>query len=84
MTRPHSHEVAQGLHRGQVLWGLGSSGPGFWLGTSNSSVMLEGYDAGVSFRSRQHQTSAIIYTVTSNTSAGAWPVTERFDELTLS
>jgi hypothetical protein len=38
-------------------------------------VRLEGYDAGVSFRSWHHPTSQLTHTVISNTSDGAWPVT---------
>jgi hypothetical protein len=43
--------------------------------------MLEGYDAGVSFRSAYDPASELLYTVISNTSAGAWPLVRLLDEL---
>ena len=43
--------------------------------------MLEGYDAGVSFRSVYDPPSGFAYTVISNTSAGAWPLVELLDDL---
>jgi CubicO group peptidase (beta-lactamase class C family) len=51
-------------------------GLGFHLHASSDVVMLEGYDAGVSFRSTHDPTSATTYTVISNTSDGAWPITD--------
>ena len=56
-------------------------GLGFWLYRSGGSVMLEGYDAGVSFRSVHNPTSRLTYTVVSNTSDGAWPIARRLAEL---
>jgi hypothetical protein len=56
-------------------------GLGFWLHRSNDVVMLEGYDAGVSFRSVHDPRSHLTHTVISNTSDGAWPITRRLDEL---
>ena len=41
---------------------------------SSDAVMLEGYDAGVSFRSAHDPASATTHTVISNTSEGAWPI----------
>ena len=41
MTRPRSDEPA-----GEKRYGLG-----FWLHATTDTVILEGYDAGVSFRS---------------------------------
>jgi CubicO group peptidase (beta-lactamase class C family) len=58
MTRPHSERY----------------GLGFWLDQSSDAVMLEGSDAGVSFRSVHHQGRGVTHTVISNTSEGAWPV----------
>ena len=58
MTRPHSERY----------------GLGFWLDQSSDAVMLEGYDAGVSFRSVHHPGRGVTHTVISNTSEGAWPV----------
>jgi CubicO group peptidase (beta-lactamase class C family) len=58
MTRPHSDRY----------------GLGFWLDTSSGAVILEGSDAGVSFRSVHHPSRRLSHTVASNTSAGAWPI----------
>jgi CubicO group peptidase (beta-lactamase class C family) len=56
-------------------------GLGFWLGRHDSTVILEGLDAGVSFRSVHDPRSAVTHTVISNSSDGAWPITQRLDEL---
>ena len=56
-------------------------GLGFWLGGHSDTVILEGYDAGVSFRSVHDAKTTLTYTVISNSSDGAWPVTQRLDEL---
>ena len=58
MTRPQSDQY----------------GLGFWLDTSSGAVILEGSDAGVSFRSVHHPERQLTHTVISNTSAGAWPI----------
>ena len=50
-------------------------GLGFWLGDDNDVIALEGYDAGVSFRSVHDPVRRITHTVISNTSDGAWPLT---------
>jgi CubicO group peptidase (beta-lactamase class C family) len=63
MTRPHSE-----------LPGSRSYGLGFWLDNSSDGVILEGSDAGVSFRSVHQPSRGITHTVISNTSEGAWPV----------
>jgi CubicO group peptidase (beta-lactamase class C family) len=55
-------------------------GLGFWLAGSGDAVRLEGYDAGVSFRSWHHPTPRLTHTVISNTSDGAWPVTRTLYE----
>jgi CubicO group peptidase (beta-lactamase class C family) len=55
-------------------------GLGFWLHESSNVVMLEGSDAGVSFRSVHDPGPRITHTVISNTSRGAWPVTRFLDE----
>ncbi len=65
MVRPHSDAPAE-----KARYGLG-----FWLDGGGSAVRLEGYDAGVSFRSWHDPTSLITHTVISNTADGAWPVT---------
>jgi CubicO group peptidase (beta-lactamase class C family) len=49
-------------------------GLGFWLGATGDAVQLDGYDAGVSFRSVHAPSADLTYTVISNTSEGAWPV----------
>jgi len=56
-------------------------GLGFWLGQQGDGVALEGFDAGVSFRSVHYVRSNVTHTVISNSSDGAWPVTRRLDEL---
>jgi len=55
-------------------------GLGFWLGADNDVIALEGYDAGVSFRSVHDPVRRITYTVISNTSEGAWPLTRLLAE----
>ena len=56
-------------------------GLGFWLdGTREDDVALEGYDAGVSFRSVHDPSSATTSTVISNTSDGAWAIAELLAE----
>jgi CubicO group peptidase (beta-lactamase class C family) len=54
-------------------------GLGFWLSLDGATVILEGMDAGVSFRSAYHRPSANSYTVISNTSEGAWPIARHLD-----
>ena len=49
-------------------------GLGFWLHESSDVVMLEGSDAGVSFRSAHDPAQRRTHTVISNTSTGAWPI----------
>jgi CubicO group peptidase (beta-lactamase class C family) len=56
-------------------------GLGFWLHPSGSAVMLEGYDAGVSFRTTHDPVHQLTHTVISNTSEGAWPLVKRLNEL---
>lgn len=56
-------------------------GLGFWLGRHSDTVILEGYDAGVSFRSVYDPKTTLTYTVISNSSDGAWPIAQRLDEL---
>ncbi|ONI78879.1 serine hydrolase [Actinosynnema sp. ALI-1.44] len=70
MTRPRS-EYDEKLH-----YGLG-----FWLPVGTKNVMLEGYDAGVSFRSTHEPESGLTYTVIANDSEGAWPMTRRLSEI---
>ena len=49
-------------------------GMGLWLGRRNSSLILEGYDAGASFRSTHIPETRTTVTVLGNSSEGAWPV----------
>lgn len=55
-------------------------GLGFWLHASTDTVILEGMDAGVSFRSLHDPRSDVTHTVISNTTEGAWPVTRFLSE----
>ena len=68
MTRPRS--VAE-----TKRYGLG-----FWLHATSDTVILEGYDAGVSFRSLHDPNSDLTATVVSNWSDGAWEIAEYLDE----
>lgn len=61
--------VAEMVRRRSDRYGLG-----FWLDESNDVVALEGYDAGVSFRSTHDPGRKVTHTVISNTSDGAWPI----------
>lgn len=70
LTRPRS-TVPQEAKR----YGLG-----FWLDESSDVVLLEGCDAGVSFRSVHDPARSLTHTVMSNTSDGAWPITELLAE----
>ena len=70
MVRPRSDVPAQSRR-----YGLG-----FWLGQHSDTVILEGSDAGVSFRSVHDPGSAVTRTVISNSSDGAWPIARRLDE----
>jgi len=49
-------------------------GLGFWLHASTDAVILEGCDAGVSFRSVHDPGTQTTVTVISNTAGGAWPI----------
>jgi len=71
MTRPHSDAPE---HRRRY-------GLGFWLGLTGPTVFLEGYDAGVSFRSMHDPTTGTTRTTISNTSEGAWDLLRAVSEL---
>lgn len=71
MTRPHNDATSDSLRYGA----------GFWLRAGRNTVMLEGCDAGVSFRTAYDPPSKLLYTVMSNTSTGAWPIVRVLDEL---
>jgi hypothetical protein len=70
MVRPRS-EVASGSMR----YGLG-----FWIHGTSDAVVLEGSDAGVSFRTLHDPAAQLTYTVLSNTTPGAWPIVRHLDE----
>jgi CubicO group peptidase (beta-lactamase class C family) len=55
-------------------------GLGFWMFDAGDAVFLEGYDAGVSFRSVHDPGRALTWTVISNTSEGAWPIVSLLKE----
>ena len=55
-------------------------GLGFWLHGTTDAVMLEGYDAGVSFRSLHDPVAGVTATVISNWSNGAWPLVPLLEE----
>jgi CubicO group peptidase (beta-lactamase class C family) len=71
MVRPRSDVPAD-----RARYGLG-----FWLHPTSDAVVLEGGDAGVSFRSVHHEAAGVTHTVLSNTTDGAWPVSRRLSEL---
>jgi CubicO group peptidase (beta-lactamase class C family) len=71
MTRPRSDAPDHGRR-----YGLG-----FWLHASTDTVFLEGYDAGVSFRSLRDPRTDTICTVISNWTDGAWPVARHLEEV---
>lgn len=55
-------------------------GLGFWLDATSDAVWLEGYDPGISFCSTFDPGAETTATAISNTSEGAWPIVEFFDE----
>jgi CubicO group peptidase (beta-lactamase class C family) len=73
MLRPHS-DVPDERRR----YGLG-----FWLHHSRDAVILEGADAGVSFHSAHDRDSGTTFTVVSNTTDGAWPLSSWLGETLL-
>jgi CubicO group peptidase (beta-lactamase class C family) len=64
MSRPRHDVPAENLRYGLGLW-LHHTGP---------ALVIEGYDAGVSFRSMHDPRTRTTATVVGNTSEGAWPV----------
>ncbi|GIH16302.1 serine hydrolase domain-containing protein [Rugosimonospora africana] len=56
-------------------------GLGFWLHGSSDAVILDGYDAGVSFRSVHRPGTGLTHTVISNSSEGVWPIARHLYEL---
>jgi CubicO group peptidase (beta-lactamase class C family) len=70
MTRPRSTTPNE-----ERRYGLG-----FWLHPTTDTVILEGYDAGVSFRSFHDPHADLTATVISNWSDGAWDVARPLPE----
>lgn len=64
MTRPRYDVPSENLRYGLGLW-LHRTGP---------ALVIEGYDAGVSFRSTHDPETRTTATIVGNTSEGAWPV----------
>lgn len=71
MVRPRSDVPSQSMR-----YGLG-----FWLHKSSDTLMLEGSDAGVSFRTVHDPVGRWTHTVLSNTTSGAWPIARHLNEL---
>ena len=71
MVRPRSDVPAESMR-----YGLG-----FWLHPTGDAVILEGGDAGVSFRTVHDEAAGVTHTVLSNTTSGAWPVARHLHEL---
>jgi CubicO group peptidase (beta-lactamase class C family) len=71
MLRPRSDVPSESMR-----YGLG-----FWLHPTSDAVILEGSDAGVSFRSVHDPSTRTTHTVLSNTTDGAWPVARCLREL---
>ncbi|MGI9594946.1 MAG: serine hydrolase domain-containing protein [Acidimicrobiales bacterium] len=69
MTAPR-----QTVPSGRQQYGLG-----FWIGPDHRTIMLEGMDAGVSFRSAHQPATGRGYTIVSNTSSGVWPIAKFLD-----
>ena len=55
-------------------------GLGFWLHPTREVVQLDGYDAGVSFRSLHDPADGLTVTVVGTTSEGAWPVVRALEK----
>jgi CubicO group peptidase (beta-lactamase class C family) len=56
-------------------------GLGFWLDDSTGTVSLHGFDAGVGFVSSHHLGHRFTSTVLCNQTRGAWPVSQRLNQL---
>jgi CubicO group peptidase (beta-lactamase class C family) len=71
MVRPRSDVPANAMH-----YGLG-----FWLYNSTGAVSIHGFDTGVGFVSVRDAEGRFTYTVVSNKGRGAWPVSQRIEEI---
>lgn len=58
----------------------GRYGLGFWLDARTGAVVLEGMDAGVSFRSGAVPGTGTVFCVVANDSHGAWPLARVIDD----
>jgi CubicO group peptidase (beta-lactamase class C family) len=56
-------------------------GLGFWLGATDSTVSIHGFDPGVGFVSEHDPARGVTFTVMSNQSRGAWPMSQRLAAL---
>ncbi len=74
MTRVHSDPPEESQQ-----YGLG-----FWVDAASDAVSLHGFDAGATYVSARLRSQGHTYTVFSNTSRGAWPVSQRIAELLVS
>ena len=66
--------AAMATPRGTTADGL-CGGLGLWLSPAGGALAVEGYDAGISFRSEHHPEEGWTHTTVANWSDGAWPVT---------
>ena len=64
MTRPRFDVPDEGLRYGM----------GVYLGATGPQLIMEGYDAGVSFRSTHNPETSTTVSVLGNSSEGAWPL----------
>jgi CubicO group peptidase (beta-lactamase class C family) len=71
MTRPRSDNTPEDDRR----YGLG-----FWLHPTSHTVLLEGYDAGVSFHSLHNPRTDVTATAIANWSDGVWDIARFLDE----
>jgi CubicO group peptidase (beta-lactamase class C family) len=69
MVRPRSEDPSASMR-----YGLG-----FWLHATTGAVMLEGSDAGVSFRTVHDPAARLTYTVLSNVTSGAWSIARHLE-----
>jgi CubicO group peptidase (beta-lactamase class C family) len=56
-------------------------GLGFWLRETGDTVLLEGYDHGVSFQTVHDPSGRFTFTVLSNTTEGAWPIARHLNQV---
>jgi CubicO group peptidase (beta-lactamase class C family) len=71
MVRPRSSLPAESMH----------CGLGFWIYDSTGAVSLHGFDAGVGFVSVRDPGGRFTFTILNNKGRGAWPVSERLNDL---